>query len=244
MLLRKDGHYKERTVTINRSYLNYDVNFKLVASVKEASKALNKGVENTMLRNSIELLRNRQKKSENITVLDVGANFGYLTLVWAKSICQNGTVISFEASPIVYKTLSKSVALNNADNIRVENLAVGNDNKAIKLFLNDSTSNVMETEDSGPSEMVNMVRIDDYVSKKALSRCDLIKIDVDGIELDILKGSIDVLNKYKPIFIVETNDDYEIISFFIENNYKILDEKLEVYNDEDRLPPNVYCIPN
>ncbi|WP_430466455.1 FkbM family methyltransferase [Winogradskyella ouciana] len=241
-LLRKDGIYKERTVNIKRSYLDYNVEFKFVASIKEASNALIKGIENTMLCNSIVLLRKRREDLNNITILDVGANFGYLSLVWSQTVCKTGKVVAFEPSVDVYKSLGKSVASNKVGNIvELVNVAVGNENKLVELFLNDSTSNVIQSDDKQQSNTVQMVRIDDYVKDNNLN-CDLIKIDVDGIEFDILKGSIDTLRKFNPIYIVETNDDTRIVEFFEGNNYSVLNEKLEPYTQNQKLPPNVYCV--
>lgn len=245
LLLRKDGVYKESIVKINKKYTDYNVNFKFAASIKDASKAYTKGIENTMLSNSIKLLRKRNTDLNGIMIFDIGANFGYLSLVWAKSVCESGRVIAFEPSANVYNTLSKSVRINHLnDIIQVENLAVGNENKSIQLYLENSTSNIVKTDDSQLSQTVQLIRLDDYVAQNKLERCDLIKIDVDGIEMDILKGSINVLNKFKPIFIVETNDDVQIAEFFIHNNYQILNEKLEVYKLNDTLPLNIYCVPN
>lgn len=245
LILRKDGHYKERVVEINRTYLTYDVSFKFVASIKEASNALTKGIENTMLRNSMVLLDRSGKKTDDVIIFDIGANFGYLSLVWAKSICKTGQIISFEPSLNVYNSLNNSVTLNNLSRtVKLENLAVGNDNKPIKLYLEDSTSNVIPSEDSQLSQTVNMVRIDDYVTKHKIVRCDLIKIDVDGLEMDILKGCINTLDNFKPICIVETNDDVKIVEFFIQKGYLVLDEKLEIYKHNEKLPPNIYCVPN
>lgn len=241
-ILRKDGVYKERTVTIKRSYLDYNVNFKFVASIKEASNALVKGIENTMLCNSITLLRKRNKSAINTTILDVGANFGYLSLVWSQTICKGGKVIAFEPSKDVFNSLSKSVRANNADSlIDIVNVAVGNENKTVELFLNDSTSNVIPENENQQSNTVQMIRIDDYLGENG-STCDLIKIDVDGIEYEILKGSIDTLKKYKPVYIVETNGDMRIVEFFEENNYTILDEKLNAFKKGQLIPPNVYCV--
>lgn len=244
-IFRRDGVYRESTVNISRAYSDYDVNFKFVASIKDASKAYSKGVENTLLRNSISLLKKRQSDLNNITILDIGANFGYLSLVWAKTVCQTGKVIAFEPCKNVYQSLLKSIALNDLEAIiQVENYAVGNDNKTVNLFFENSTSgNVIETENSELLETVEMIKIDDFFNAKRLSRCDLVKIDVDGIELDILKGSVNLLKMFSPIVVVEINDDQKIIDFFIENNYQILDGNLREYQLGNPLPPNIYCIP-
>jgi len=242
-ILRKGGVYKERTVTIKRAYLDYNVDFKFVASIKEASNALVKGIENTMLNNSITLLRKRNVKASEITVLDVGANFGYLSLVWSQTICKEGKVIAFEPSKDVFSSLSKSIKANNVSSIiDAVNVAVGNENKMVNLYLNDSTSNVIPENENQKSNAVQMIRLDDYIEQMS-SACDLIKIDVDGIEHEILKGSIETLKKHQPIYIVETNDDIKIVEFFEENDYAILDEKLNTFKKGQLLPPNVYCVP-
>ncbi len=49
LFLRRKGIYRESVVNISRSYLDYRVKFKFVASIKDASKAYSKGIENTML---------------------------------------------------------------------------------------------------------------------------------------------------------------------------------------------------
>lgn len=245
LFLKRNGVYKERTVVINRAYLKYNMSFKYTASIKDAARALKYGIENTMLRNSIELIRRYDKDLDGIIVMDIGANFGYLTTVWAKSICHKGKVIAFEPNKHVFETLKKTIVGNSLNDIvKAENLAVGNENKDIDLFLNNTTSNVLQISAHQKSEVVQMIRIDEYIKNNNLERCDLIKIDVDGIELDILKGSLGTLKQLKPIFIVETNDNFDLVQFFVNNNYQVLNERLEVYELNDFLPPNIYCVPN
>ncbi|WCO02538.1 FkbM family methyltransferase [Psychroserpens ponticola] len=244
LIFRNKGVFRESIVKINRSYLEFPVEFKFVASIKDASKAYSKGVENTLLRNSITLLKKYNKDLHDISILDIGANFGYLSLVWAKSVCKTGQVISFEPNKNVYNSLLKSIAINNLNNIQVENLAIGNENKSVNLFFeNSTTSNVIQSDISQSLGTIQMIRIDDFIKSQKLTQCHLVKIDVDGIELDILKGSINMLNKFRPIVIVEINDDIRIVEFFIENNYQVLNGNLKEYDSNKPLPPNIYCIP-
>lgn len=245
LLFRRNGIYKESTVSINKSYLDYEVSFKFVASIKDASKAYSKGVENTLLRNSITLLRKYYKNLNDILILDIGSNFGYLSMVWANSVCKTGKVIAFEANKNVCSSLSKSIEINKLNHIiQLENFAVGNENKPVSLFFeNSTTSNVIESDISQSLGTIQMIRMDDYIETQKLTKCHLVKIDVDGIELDILKGSVDMFKKFRPIVIVETNDDSEISTFFIENDYQILDANLKIYDVNKPIPPNIYCIP-
>lgn len=245
LILKDNGIYKEATVKIKRRYIDYDMSFKFIASIKTAAKALDTGIENTVLRNSIQLINNRSNNHNDCVVLDIGANFGYLSLVWAKSISKFGKVFSFEPNINVYNSFCKSIFKNNLNELIIPVYsAVGNQNCNIKLYLNNASSNIINSENSKEFNEVKMVTIDKYFQENNLKRCDLIKIDVDGIELDILKGSIKTLKKLRPIFIVETNNEMQIIDFFEKNDYKILDMKLKNYKRSSVIPLNIFCIPN
>lgn len=70
---------------------------------------------------------------------------------------------------------------------------------------------------------------------------DLIKIDVDGYELNVLEGLKESIIKYKPIMVVETNEDKQVISFLKEMNYELFDLDLNPHIDGE-MPNNVFCI--
>lgn len=245
IFLRSHGSYRETRVFVKRDYLGYMVNFYFHASMKVASKAEKSGIENTILRNSIDLVKRLKTKENNAVVLDVGANFGYLSLVWAKSIAQNGKVLSFEPNLNVYNSFRNSIRANSLESsIELNNLAVGKKDGTIELFLSSTTSNTLQTntQDNG-STQIEMVSLDSFLKRNGIDRCDLVKIDVDGIELDILMGATHLMERCNPIFIVETNDDERIIEFFDKRNYQVLDMKLNPFQSGDQLPPNIFCIP-
>nr|WP_277926318.1 FkbM family methyltransferase [Aestuariivivens sediminicola] len=245
-LNKPNGVYRIVKVNIERRYQQYLVRFSFYAPLKEASKALKKGVETTLLNNTIKLCKFYKSNQHNLTVLDIGANFGFLSLVWSQSICRNqGQIVAFEPNRQVHDSFAKSIDVNNLkDAIILENLAVGIEEKVVELFLNNTTSNVLKTEIVTDSVNIPMVTVDSYVSKNNFNKCDLIKIDVDGIELDILKGSEDTLKTFQPLFVVETNNDRRILDFFKTRNYKVLDMNLEEYQLNNALPPNIFCVPN
>jgi len=240
---RKNGYYKEVLVNIKSAYLNYFVEFKFYASIQVANKAKNYRIENTLLNNSINLL---QSNENDKIVFDVGTNFGFLSLVWANSICENGKVYSFEPHPLLYRSYSKSVKTNLLDdNITRENVAVGNELGTIEINLLSTTSNTLDVEsnsDKNKKEEVNIITLDHYIDKHAITKCNLVKIDVDGIEYDILKGSQELIKKLQPIFIIETNNDHRIIDFFKKQDYSILNMELKPIS-EGELPVNVFCLP-
>ena len=112
--------------------------------------------------------------------------------------------------------------------------------------MNSASSNMLQTSSaykSNPSARINMITIDYYIEKNEINDCDLIKIDVDGIELDILKGAKHSIQSFKPIVIVELNGEKEIIDFMQNLGYKVLDMKLKPYKNESPLPPNAFFVP-
>jgi len=241
---RSNGTYKEVLVKIKREYSNYLVQFNFNASIQVANKAKNQGIENTLLNNSIALLKS---DDNNKTIFDVGTNFGYLSMVWANTVCKNGKVYSFEPHPLLYNSYSKSVKSNNLqDQIVTENVAVGNELGTIEINLLSTTSNTLDIESNKKNDKkveVNIITLDHYIEKNNITKCDLVKIDVDGIEFDILNGSKELIKKLHPIFIVETNNDTRIIDFFNKHDYQILNMKLKPIS-EGELPSNIFCKPN
>ncbi len=65
---------------------------------------------------------------------------------------------------------------------------------------------------------------------------------MDGIELDILNGAKKVLEKYKPILIVETNDDSRILEFLWSLDYTILNMKLKKVKKDENIPHNIFAV--
>lgn len=243
--LRSKGSFRETKVLVNRDYLDYKVNFYFFASMKIASKAAKSGIENTLLRNSINLLKEYKTVENDAVILDVGANFGFLSLVWANSISQNGKVIAFEPNISVHNSFKNSIHANNLEStIHLKNLAVGNNDGSIELFLSSTTSNILQAGmQHNNKTTIEMVSLDSFSKRNNIARCDLVKIDVDGIELDILMGATNLLEKCKPIFIVETNGEKRIIDFFHQHEYQILDMELNLFQSGKQLPPNIFCIP-
>lgn len=248
LFFRKSGVYREEIVKVDRNYLDYKVQFKFVASLQIAIKAFERGIENTLITNGIKLLKKyKPEQNESYTVFDVGANFGYLSLVWNQTISKNGSIYAFEPHPIIYNSLQKSVHLNNISNLHLINKAVGDKEGEMKLHLSNTTSNTLKevaTKSKATKKVtIEVISIDEFMSTKPNLTIDLLKIDVDGIELKILKGAKNTILKYKPIIIVENNDDYGIHLFLRELDYKIFDMNLIECIDDVLLPENSFAIP-
>lgn len=242
MVLRKGKTYREINVRIKREYLDYQVDFQFIAALKGAEKAKNKGVENTLLRDSLRLLR-EAGITEKAHIFDIGANYGYLSLVWASTVCQKGgKVFAFEPNPHVVAAFRNSIKINGlADTIFSENVAVGRLNGKTELFLRSTTSNTIKSSESESSIVVELICIDDYVKNGRVQRCDLIKIDVDGSEYEILQGANKTIDRFSPILIIETNQDKRIVQFLIDKGYAVKDMHLNPIYIDSKLPSNIIC---
>jgi len=73
-----------------------------------------------------------------MNVFDLGANFGWFTLVLSKTVGSSGRVYSFEADPSLVNILKENVKLNNFSNISILSFAVSNKNCVSKFSLNES----------------------------------------------------------------------------------------------------------
>lgn len=232
-ILRNKSGFKESQVLIRKDYIDHKVEFKYIADIRGAAKAKKKGVETNLILNTMALINNTKFN----TILDIGSNFGFLSLVWSKTLASKGQVYGFEPNPQTYKCFKRSVALNNLNNIKIENVAVGSNMGATDIYINNSTSNILEK--TGNKAQATLITIDQYYIKESIKKCDMIKIDVDGYELEVLIGAINTIKKFKPVLIIETNESMEVVDFVRSLGYKILDGNLS--KNFEGIPANIFC---
>ena len=144
--------------------------------------------------------------------LDIGAHHGIYSIVAARKLGTNGTVVAFEPSSREYRRLRLHLRLNRLHSVRAEPLALGSATSTRTFFQitsGDTTRGGLRPPASSDrvSEIsVETTRLDDYVSQFPLKRVDLVKLDVEGGEREVLGGASLVLTKFRPIFICEVLD--------------------------------------
>ena len=126
------------------------------------------------------------------TILDVGAHIGYYTLLFAKRAGAAGRVFAFEPSTRTYEQLLENLSLNDLDNISTVKAAASERAgiATINLAAGANTGSTSLHFDAGAvgSEPVETVAIDDYLRQHAIDEVNMIKVDVEGHELQVLMG--------------------------------------------------------
>jgi FkbM family methyltransferase len=143
-------------------------------------------------------------------VIDVGANIGVYALPWA-AINADVTVHCFEPNPAVRSRLARNVALNRLTaRIRLHTEALSDHAGTATLYGNDDMSSLNKGVYTGarqavPTE-VPLARLDDIFDIEG-PPLSLMKIDVQGHELEVLRGAHAVISRHRPVLILEHEDD-------------------------------------
>jgi FkbM family methyltransferase len=138
------------------------------------------------------------------TFIDVGADFGWHTVIGAKAVGPTGRVIAFEPVPQNLEYLRRNVAANGCANVKIEPVALSN--KSEKLTFHLSRQNLgdhsrLEAADRPTAIDVQAVTLDEYL-KDDPGKIALIKIDTQGSEGYILEGMRETLRKHPEMAIL------------------------------------------
>jgi FkbM family methyltransferase len=133
--------------------------------------------------------------------IDVGAHIGIYTIFMAKIVGPKGVVVAVEPSPI-RKYLVRNIKLNNVKNVLVSGMAAHSTQRHLEFYFNLAYSGIGSTVFDWVKNMKQHVRLevqadtlDNIVLSKipSLNRVKLLKVDVEGAEVDVLKGSPRIL---------------------------------------------------
>lgn len=137
------------------------------------------------------------------TVLDIGANIGYPSLLFSKLVGENGKVIAFEPDKNNLEMLRKNIKVNNCKNIVVVPMAVSDRTGGGTLYISDSHSGDHRIYSSGEKRRTQNIKttsLDDYFKSK--NKINFIQMDVQGAEELVFKGMKGLLNENKEISIL------------------------------------------
>jgi FkbM family methyltransferase len=130
-------------------------------------------------------------------VLDIGANIGYYTLLFARLVGPEGRVISFEPDPQSFALLKRNVQANGYQNVDLKNLAVSNIDGELTLYrdrFNNLDHRIIKSDDARRSVRVRVVRLDDLFLKEN-DPIHFIKMDIQGAEGLAVEGMKKLLGR-------------------------------------------------
>jgi FkbM family methyltransferase len=145
-----------------------------------------------------------------MTVVDVGAHVGYFSLLAARQVGPTGKVFSFEPDPINFELLERNINLNGYTNITAVNAAVADAVGSRTLFQTTLDSGRHSTYHHGLPESgsveVDTWTLDAFIETKDWPVIDLVKVDVEGAEVDVLNGMAGLCERMPNIrLIIEFN---------------------------------------
>ena len=139
-------------------------------------------------------------------VVDLGANIGVYSLVQSRKMGGKGRVYAVEPNPDVYKRLQKNVTLNQALNVHTIEAAVYSRSGRIDFQCERNTLISKIARGETGTTLVTAITLDELVASQGIRSIDILKIDVEGSEIDVLLGGQHALDICRRI-VVECEDD-------------------------------------
>jgi len=159
----------------------------------------------------LTLLFQRIIRKDDI-LFDLGANIGWYTTLFGRD---GGQCHAFEPNPQVFSRLIYNCEINEIrkNKLYLNNLAVGDKESVVSFYsfrnLHHGLSSLSDFGRDDKIEIkVEKTTLTEYVFKKDIKHIDIIKVDVEGAELEVLKGSQELLSSgYSPIWVFEMNEE-------------------------------------
>jgi FkbM family methyltransferase len=146
---------------------------------------------------------------EGMTVFDIGANIGELSLLFSRFVSSSGQVHAFEASQLTFDKLATICKISNYSQIYLNHLAVADQSKIMKLNVYDEEHSGWNSLADRPLENygikikpthveeVRSITLDEYCKYKEIDFIHLLKIDVEGAEYQVMLGAKSLFERKK-----------------------------------------------
>lgn len=149
---------------------------------------------------------------DNWVCIDAGANIG-LTSIYMATCGKNVSVYAFEPSPVTVRHLINNLNQNDIYNVTVVPVGLGDERGFVKFIdmPNFGAGSHVKAASDHPGAIgidsiaIKMETLDNFLRKTSFERMDLLKIDTEGYELNVLRGAIDSIKKFRPLIIIEFN---------------------------------------
>ena len=157
-----------------------------------------------------------------MVVYDIGANVGFFTVIAAR-LCPQGRVVAFEPLPENLERIRHNVALNNLQNIIVRSEALSDTDAQSRFEVSpEPTWGKLVSVGKGIGTKVGTIdvkvsRLDSLVKAGEIPIPELIKIDVEGAEIGVLRGAESTLHQARPVLLIELHGTNQAIASLLES---------------------------
>lgn len=207
--------------------------------------------------------------SKGDIAIDIGANGADWTYNLYKKVTSSGTVLAFEADPYYAKATKLTIKIMNMKNVFLIPFGLSDKCENVPLRIKDSDNlrytgkSYIDKKANKSDKNISLIQLrtlDSFIEEyHEILKTKLIKCDVEGYELFVFKGAMEVLNKARPIIILEVGnfekhnyDSNTLYKFFEENNYSafvlLANNKLskagQDFNHENAVSVNRILLPN
>lgn len=156
--------------------------------------------------NELELSFMRQILKKGDTVFDIGANIGNHSMFFSQQVGNTGKVYSFEPQPQLFYMLCGNLALNSITNVMPFNKGAGKEDGYLWMpnvdYSLKSNFGGLSLQTKQEGLRIPITTLDCFID---IDRVDLIKIDVEGMEHEVVSGAKEIISKFKPFLFVEND---------------------------------------
>lgn len=154
-----------------------------------------------------KLLLHFSNNAENVII--AGAYFGDQAIPVANNIRQTGVCHTFEPNKSNSDLIAENTGLNGLSNVLINNLALWNKSGEKLIFEGEDALASTVTAGAGAANVLHTITIDDYVKQNNIGKVNLLMIDVEGSELKVLEGALQMLKTNQPVVVFETHSLYD-----------------------------------
>ncbi len=185
--------------------------------------------------------------NEGDVIFDIGANIGCFSVPFAKKVGSNGKVYAFEPQKFIFNLLKKNAVCNELNNLQIFNNAIGDANTILELndfdysqsgnfggiTLTENYDNSVCAKIKGTKKnKIKTLTLNNFLN---LKKCNFLKIDVELMESNVLKGAKEFIKKFRPIIWIENHLGYPnyLNKYLLKINYKPFWAATMMYNPDN-----------
>jgi FkbM family methyltransferase len=160
--------------------------------------------EKNTIRHVLKLMT--KLKTKPVTCIDVGGNIGFYTLTIDKALTNiEHEIHCFEPNPSTIEYLEKNLLENETTSVQMNPIGLSNKEGTFTLrynLKNTGTASIYRGDKKGKTVEINVTTLDKYCEERGIGNIDIVKVDIEGAELDFLKGATGIINKSKNLIII------------------------------------------